>query len=343
MEKYEFEKTLVTGAAGFIGRRIVARLLDKGIPVRALALPGEGIPEFWGGRVETMRGDVTDPVSIQRAVEGTGAVIHCAALVSDWGPLETYWRITVEGSRNVYDAALAARSRVILLSSIAVYADRIPREVCTEDTPHGSPLGPYSRTKQAQENLAREYARERGLPLAVIRPANVYGAGSGPWVNDVLGVIQSGLPSLVGSRSNNAGLLHADNLADLILAVLEKGIDDGRIYNACDDLEITWRRYFSDLAAMIGAGPQRSLPLPLARASALACEAAGRLFRFRNRPPVTREALNLIGSDNRFPADRARRELGFQPRVGYEEGLEEIRLSLRESSDIMKSHGGEIQ
>jgi nucleoside-diphosphate-sugar epimerase len=320
---------LVTGASGFIGRRLVARLCADGVPLRALVLPGENVVGVLPAAVEIFRGDVTDAVTVCAAARGAGSLFHLAAVVSDWGAEDLHRRVTVEGTSNVLSAVEPA-TRVVLASSVVVYGDALRREVCTEDLPWGRPVGAYSRSKQAQERLAWELAHGRRLALTVVRPSNVYGPGSKPWVHDVVAQLRKGLPSLLSGGAQNAGLCHVDNVVDLLMLAASSPAAAGRAYNACDALDVTWRRYFSDLATMVGAPPPRSIPWVLAKAGATVCEPLWRLARARSRPPLTHEALNLVGSDFRIPIDRARDDLGWAPRVSYEEGMASVAAYLRE-------------
>lgn len=315
------EPVLVTGATGFIGSRVVHKLLDQNITIKALVLPNESTPSEWAGRVEIITGSISDTDAVQRAAFGSKTIIHLAAVVSDWGDEKKYWELTVEGSRHVYEEAVKNASRVVLVSSIVVYGDHISKKQCTEDTGYGRTFGPYSRTKQAQEKLAWEYHKEKGMALSVIRPANVYGPGSGPWLHDVVQVLQSGSPGLVAGGSMNAGLSYVDNVADMIILAGTRDAALGQVYNACDGLSVTWKTYFSDISRMIGAKNPTSVPRPLAVAGAYVFESIWKLFGIEKRPPITREALNLVGSDNRIPIDRARSELGYEPKVSYEDGL----------------------
>ena len=338
IEKKMAEPVLVTGATGFIGKRVVKKLLEKDIAVRALVLPGEDPPSEWGARVDIFRGSISDPKAIEAAVSGgaassispsverrvAGTIIHLAAVVSDWGDENKYWEYTVEGSRLIFEQAIKNGSKVVLISSIVVYGDNIYTRVCHEEVGYGKTFGPYSRTKQAQEKLAWEYHRQRGMALTVIRPANVYGPGSGPWLHDVVDILKSGSPGLISGGEMNAGLAYVDNVADLILLAGASDIANGRAYNASDALDITWRRYFSDIARFIGARKPGSVPRPVAAFGAYVCEILWTLFRIQKRPPITREALNLVGSENRIPNDRARNELSFRPEISYEEGLSQI-------------------
>ncbi len=313
---------LVTGATGFIGRRLVARLLAGGRAVRALALPGEPVERCWPGPVEVFRGDVRDRTAVEAAVMGAGVVLHLAAVVGDWGRESLYQAVTVEGTRNVLGAAAAAGVRAVLVSSVTVYGDAIGSDVCDEDHPFGRPQGPYGRAKQAQERIARELEAAAGLRVTIVRPTNVYGPGSRPWVDDLSDHLRRGLPSLFGDGEQNAGLAYVDNVADLLALAAYHPAAVGRVYNASDDLDVSWRRYFTDLTTAIGAPPPRAIPAPLARAGAVLNEALWRLLGiWESRPPITREAVNLVGSHHRVPGARARAELGWAPQVSYDEGL----------------------
>ncbi|MFP4446235.1 MAG: NAD-dependent epimerase/dehydratase family protein [Desulfosudaceae bacterium] len=315
------EPVLVTGATGFIGSRVVHHLRRAGRSVKALVLPGETVPHTWGEAVEIIRGSIDDPAAVAAAAAGSGTIIHLAAIVSDWGDESLYWRLTVEGSRLLFEQAVQNDSRLVLASSIVVYGDNIRKGACAEKTPYGKTFGPYSRTKQAQEKLAWEFYRERGLRLTVVRPANVYGPGSGPWLHDIVDVLSTGAPGLISGGTGNAGLVYVDNVAEILIRAGAASKAVGRVYNACDGLEVTWHRYFSDLAEMIGAGPPGSVPRFAAVVGAVAMELLWKTFGVKKRPPLTREALNLIGSDNRVPVDRLRAELGYEPRVDYAGGM----------------------
>ena len=325
----ENKKTiLVTGATGFIGGRLMNHLLEReDIKRRSIVLPEETIPKHWGDIVEVIRGSITSPEVVEKAMEGVDTVVHCAAIVGDWGPEKLFRAVTLGGSKNVYEAALKNGTRVILLSSIVVYGTRIHKQSCPEDTPYGRSIGPYSRNKKAQEKLAWEYYK-KGMKLVVVRPANVYGVGSGPWLRDIVNVYKKGLVPVVASKKHNAGLIHVENLVDILLTLIEREDINGEVYNACDGLDITWYQYFSDLSEILGKRKPIVVPYFLLLPAAVVVENMAKLLRFKERPLLTREALNLVGSDNRFPIDKAEKELGFSPRVSYEEGIKEIRKFL---------------
>jgi len=318
------EPVLVTGATGFIGSRVVHKLLQNNVAVKALVLPREAVPAQWANRVEIIRGSIADAQAVEKAADGAKTIIHLAAVVGDWGDEKKFWEFTVEGSRQIFEQAIKNKARVVLASSIVVYGDKIQSQSCPEETGYGKTFGPYSRTKQAQEKLGWDYHKNKSLKLSVVRPANVYGPRSGPWLHDVINVLKSGAPDLISGGKMNAGLAYVDNVADILIlaGTLEKAI--GRAYNACDGTDITWGQYFTDIANMIGVKNPKSIPRPLAAFGAYVLEAIWKFLAIEKRPPITREALNLVGSDNRIPIERIRKELGYEPKISYAEGLKRI-------------------
>ena len=327
------EPILVTGATGFIGRHLVGRLQRDGRQVRAFVLPQEEAPSSWGEDVEVHRGDVGDGVTVEPAVEGAGTVIHLAAVVEDWGAEDLHQRVTVDGTEHVLGAAARNGARAVLASSIVVYGERLRTGLCHEDAPMGQPLGPYSRSKQAQERIARRLESEAGLDLSIVRPSNVFGPGSRPWVHEVLTLLRQGGITLIGGGDQNAGLCHVDNLVDVLLRAASEDQARGRVYNAADGSDVTWKQYFGDLARLAGTNPPRSAPLWLAKPLAVLCENIWKVGTFSRRPPITREAINLVGSHHRVPVDRARDELGYVPLVGYGEAIRGLEASF-ESSEV---------
>jgi nucleoside-diphosphate-sugar epimerase len=166
------------------------------------------------------------------------------------------------------------------------------------------------------------------MRLVVVRPANVYGAGSGPWVDALLGLLKADMLPVIGDGSGNAGLVHVANLVEAFLLAAASTKSDGQVYTACDELDVTWERYFNDLAAMIGKSPLPKVPLEPLREAAREHENPENLEAMEGMPTFPLEILNLIGYSNRFDSRKLREELGWQPIVTYSEALAEIRRSL---------------
>jgi len=313
---------LVTGASGFIGRSLVARLRGRRNAVRALVLPEERVALD----AEIARGDVTLPETLVPAMRGMRLVYHLAAIVGDWGPEALYRAVNVDGTRNLLIAAAAAGvERVVVVSSLVVYGSQLGAEICDEDMPREHGCGPYSRSKRAQEELALDFHRFGRVPVTVVRPGNVYGPGSVNWVDTPVALLRAGRLPLIGGGAGDASLAWVDNLVELLVLAGREPAAAGRVYNANDGSGVTWAGYFTELARVAGARPpRRSLPAPAAMAAAVALEAAWRVARRRRRPLFTREAVTLLASRHAVPVSRAAIELGFTPAVEFGETMDRL-------------------
>ncbi|MBL8057559.1 MAG: NAD-dependent epimerase/dehydratase family protein, partial [Anaerolineales bacterium] len=286
--------------------------------------PGVPVPAAWGERVRVIRGDIAHAADVRAALAGARTVLHTAAVVSDWAPRAEHERVTIDGSRHVFQEAVRQGARVALLSSCAVYGEHIGRRELVEDLALGRPIGVYSEYKQKQEALAWQFQREQGLTLSVVRPSKVFGPGSRPWVHEAAQALRRGSPALIGGGDYIPGLVYVDNLVDILLraAALPQAV--GRAYNGYDGTAATLRQYFTDLARIVGAPPPRALPRWAARLLAGVSGPLWRLLRLKSRPPLTGDTLRMLGSEYRISQARTRQELGFAPRVSYEEGLRRV-------------------
>lgn len=323
----------VTGATGLIGRSLVDRLTAEGERVRALVLPYEDASGL--ERTEVVRGDITDAGRMKELARGASCVYHLAAIVGDWGNEADFVAVNVGGTRNLLDAAAAAGcERFLMVSSIVVYGSQMHSAVCDEEnTPRELGVGPYSRTKRASEDLALDYHAFGRVPVTVVRPGNVWGPGSGLWVDEVASFLRSKRNLLVDRGEGDAILAYVDNVVEVMLLAARSPIASGRIYNANDGSGVTWRRYFQDLSAILGVeAPERSLPPRVALAIAAAMERAGKAVGRPTRPLLTREAVTILSSRSAVPIRRAVEDLGYSPPVSYEEGMERVAAYLKGGS-----------
>ncbi len=320
------QPVVVTGALGFIGRRTIDALLELGATeVIAFDLPGLTMPTEWKNKVTYIDGNISRQADVKRAMTGAGTVIHLAAMVGDWIPLPQHEKVTVAGSRLLFDAALKNNTRVVLSSSIVVYADKLSSGPNPEDKAWGSSVGPYSYCKQKQETLAWDYYNNKNLPLSIVRPANVYGPGSKPWVHDVVDTLKTGAPVLIDGGDFNAALVHVDNVVQLLLLAATKDAALGQAFNGGDGNTTSWKTYMSDLANTLDLPPPKSAPLWLLKPLSGVIEKTWRLLNLKKRPPLTKEALNLVGAETIIPIDKAMKLLNYQPHVTYSKGLDQVK------------------
>jgi ornithine--oxo-acid transaminase len=327
---------LVTGASGFIGGHLARRLANAGHCVRGLVRPTSDTAELRQAGVQLVTGDLTDPASITRAVHGCRFVVHCGALVSDWATREEITRVNVEGTRHVAQAARAAGvRRLVHLSSTDVYGH--PGRGPVDESFLGGPWpNRYGESKLASESEIVT-AADGGLDAVVLRPATVYGPGSDMVIGQIARAIRGRHMLLIGRGHTDAGLLYIDNLVDAILLALEHPAAVGQTFNLTDGLNVTWRQLTDDLATGLGAPPVRlSLPSGLAVRLAAGLEDGYRVLRRTTRltlpPLLSRQAVGILARDQDFSARRARELLGWEPRVGYADGLARTLTWLRNGS-----------
>jgi 2-alkyl-3-oxoalkanoate reductase len=319
-------RVLVTGGPGFIGRRVVQNFLANGWDVTSFSLPGEVPIASWTAPVRMAYGDLGDRQSVADAAAGCDLAIHLAAPVGVAGRYQWQWDVIAEGTRNVCEVIAAQGGRAVVASSIAVYGTLIQTQICRENDGHGPWAGAYGRGKQGQEQVALEIAQRTSMPLTLIRPANVYGlGGASAWGDRLLDALAATGGAVFGDASHNdAGLVHVENLADALFLAGTRPEAVGRTYNVCDENGVTWRRFLDDMAAVVSKPPPPVIPLADALAMVSANEDPANLVEPRDPSLFSMEGLNLVGFDNRIDAARIRAELGWQPRVGYAEAMQEI-------------------
>jgi len=219
-------RALVTGGTGFIGSSIVRALLRAGYEVRVLIRNGSDTRNLDGLEIEHVIGDITDPMSLARAMRGCSHVFHAAALYSFWvtipGLIE---RVNVQGTRNVLRAALEAGiERVVYTSSVAALAvpeDGTPVDELTPIDP-GKIIGAYKRSKYAAEQVALEYVA-KGLPVIIVNPSFPVGPRDikpTPTGQTIVDFLNHRLPAYVDTGMN---VVDVDDVARGHVLAAEKG------------------------------------------------------------------------------------------------------------------------
>ncbi len=275
------ERCLITGASGFIGGRLAERLASEGYPVRALARRSSDTARLASLDVEIVPGDLSDPSSLARAVEGCRHVLHCAALVTDWATTREITRTNVEGTRSLLDAAAGAEvRRFIHLSTTDVYGHPGGPAIDESFRPDGRLHNWYAHTKRQAEEEVRHAQENDRLETVILRPATVYGPGSADVIGEIARAIRAGNMLLVDRGRAVAGLCYVDNLIDGALIALHHEAAPGNAFNVSDGLSVTWRQLTDDLAAGLGCRKTRwSMPYTLANAIGFSLEHGYRLLR----------------------------------------------------------------
>jgi nucleoside-diphosphate-sugar epimerase len=314
---------LITGASGFIGGEMARRLAESGRIVIALDLPGRPVAHLSRSGIRLCEGDVTSRSDCERALAGAGAVIHCAALMGGSLPPGEAMRINAGGTETLATAAgEAGVRRFVYISSVTVHG-MPPRGGITEESPLVSIGLPYADSKIAAEAALQRLQRSGAIDLAILRPGDVYGPRSGEWVVKLVEALRAGKMIYIGGGRGLVNTTWVDNLTDAAIACLDRPRAAGEAFLITDGTPVTWRRYLEALARAARTRPPRiSIPTAIAWPLVLAMEAALPLLGMR--PPLGRLGLRLLTSRSAYSIERAKRELGWRPVTGFEQGMSRI-------------------
>lgn len=314
---------LVTGAAGFLGRRLVARLRAEGRSVRVLVRrPVAAYAQDAG--IQTVIGDLGDPRIVDHAVQGVGVVYHVGAAMRG-GPRD-FEAGTVWGTRNVVDACLKhGNRRLVYVSSMSVFdhAGRAPDAVMTEASayePHPEWRGAYTQTKLNAERHVRDAIEQRGLPAVILRPGQIFGPGAEKVTpNGVIGL--AGRWVAVGSGAQTLPLVYIDDVVDALVQAADAPQAVGGLFNIVDTSAITQEAYLQRAQRKLGGELKRvRVPTWTFLLLGWGVELLGKLLK--RDVPLTRYRVRSLRPLANFDTTAAREQLGWTPRVGVEQGLD---------------------
>ena len=318
-------RALVTGATGLVGSHIVERLRQDKWDVRALVRAPAPWLESLGA--ECVRGDVLDAESFARSARGCDVVFHTAAAITTGGGWEAFRRLNIDGTANAIAAAEGARARLLQLSSVAVYGPeaRYQSSAKTDEDMVLDPLPDqmfYARSKRDSEALVMEAHAAGRIWATAVRPDVIYGRRDRQFVPRIARILKLGIaPSIDGGRTTLA-IVHAANVADGAIRAVLSDRAGGRAYNLANDFDVTARSFF--LLAGEGLGKRLKLleiSRPAAQRTIGAAIMALKTLSMGRMSVLSKDSLDFLMRDNPFTSERARRELGWAPRMRHEEGI----------------------
>ncbi len=317
-------KVFVTGATGFLGRRLVARLIREGHTVSALARSEQGAAQVQALGAQPVLGDFDRITAWETALQGVDVVVHCAAPVETWGPWQLFATGIVDATRELLAAAgRKGVRRFVYISSESVLQDREPLLDIDESKAYpAEPNSFYGRAKKLaeQEILSADTKVER----IILRPTFIWGPGVKA-LETMVAKIHSGEFMWIDQGSSPFEMVHVDNVVEAIVRSLRAGRDGG-IYFVTDGQPMTVRDFLSALIGTTGTAlPRKNMNGAVARFAAGLVESVWRLLGIRKHPPLSRFELAFVSQPRRYRIDRIRAELGYQPVVNLELGLAEMR------------------
>jgi dihydroflavonol-4-reductase len=301
-------RVFVTGGSGVIGSALVARLLERGDEVVALARSEAAEQALRGRGVAVVRGDALEEEAMARGMEGCELGFNVAGVnslcVDDERPMQ---RLNVDGPGVAIRAARRAGLRRLVHTSSAATVGEAPGTIGTEHTPHrGWYLSTYERTKTEGERIALAVARELGVDLVCVNPSSVQGPGrAGGTGRFLLAFLDGRLKVFVPT---NVSLVDIADCVEGHLLAAERGVAGERYLLSGMTLSITEALALAAEVAGVRRKP-RLLPRPVATVAATIVEQSFRLVR--RHPPVCREMVRTLLHGHRYDGSRAQRELGL--------------------------------
>ena len=305
-------KVLVTGAAGFIGSALTPKLIAAGHSLRCLVRPSSKTERIAGYSWERCEGDVRDADAVSRAMDGCDAVVHLACL-SAWDQIDSPLmdEVVEGGTRNVLQAAAVRGARVVYVSSILAVNGSEEARVFSEDDAWTLPVRNlrYSNAKRKAETLCAEFVA-KGLHVVIVNPGETYGPGDTSFITagNLVDFAKSN-PVLV--CDGGTGVVHVDDVADGIVAALDRGRSGARYILAGDNLTI---RALAELTLELLGRKARIVTLPNALIRGVAAAALRLHVPLPFNPRVIPYATRFWLMDS----SRARNELGVRFRSARE-------------------------
>jgi nucleoside-diphosphate-sugar epimerase len=314
-------KVLVTGATGFVGRRLVELLVRKGDRVKALVRQISDSSPLRSAGAEIVQGDIRDPAAMNEAVANTDCVYHLAAKTTKHElSKREYYAHNVDGTKNIALAAIKfGVKRLVYASSVGVYGTN--RNLAIDETTVPRPNSYYRESKLIGEQELLSLYESHGLPVVIARLGTTFGPGSRTFV-DLSRKITAGNFRIAGQGENHDQMVYVEDLVKGLKRCGEVQGIEGRTYVLAGDKPATSRELLGLLAGELGVPPEFGhLPAAPFQIYGTLASSVYRLIGFQI--PKS-NYYNLFLSDHIYNISRARNELGYLPITSLKEGLHKL-------------------
>lgn len=326
-------KVLVTGGGGFVGRKVVDRLLARGYAVRSFGRKPQVELEALG--VEVRCGDLTDAAAVATACEEIDVVFHVAARAGVWGSWDDFYRPNVMGTEHVIAGCRKhGIQRLVYTSTPSVVFNGRPIVNGDESMPYGSDwLCHYAHTKAIAEKKALE-ANSEALSVVALRPHLIFGPGDPHLLPRVIESAVAGRLKIVGSGENRVDVSYVEDVAEAhlnALDALDAGKAAGKAYFISQGEPVSLWPWTNVLLERLGHVPiETKLPLRFVYGVGAICELVWKLLSKAGEPPMTRFVAVELGKDHFFTIEAAKRDLGYTPSVTMDQAVKATVADLRE-------------
>jgi nucleoside-diphosphate-sugar epimerase len=315
----------ITGATGYIGNNLAHRLAAEGHQVNALCRSANKAELLNHKNIRIFDGDITDYNSLLKAMQGCGQVYHLAAFARVWAKdNSTFYRLNVEGTKNVLDAARAAGvKKVVFTSTAGVLGPSGSKPVTEDDTRIGEVMNAYEDTKTQAEALCREYCDKYGMHIVTVNPPRVYGPGIESESNAVTRLIKLFLKGkwriMPGDGKGTGSYVHVDDVVNGHILAMEKGRSRERYI--LSGVNASYIEFFDIITKLTGKQTKLyNFPVWLMMFSSYCLMGYTKLTG--KAPLLTPEWVKKYFYDWSLSCEKAQLELGYTYRP-LEEGLRE--------------------
>ena len=311
--------TIITGATGFLGGAVARRLLGDGERVVAIGRNQEKLDALARLGAETRALDLTGNAA-SSALPTASHFVHCAALSSPWGTPRQFAAANVDGTVRAMNLARAAGvRRFVHISSPSIYFRFADQDWVPEESSLPKPVNAYAATKAESE---RHVLAEPSLDPVILRPRGLYGPGDMALLPRLLRAARQRPLPLMRNGVAATDLTYIDDVVEAVLAAIRVPSPASRVFNISGGEAIPIR-HVAEQAARAAGIPVRWRPMawPVVRAIASLSEAVCAALPGRPEPVVTAYGAGLFAFRQTLDISRARKELGWQPRVSFDEGL----------------------
>lgn len=319
------DTVFITGGSGFIGRNVLRALRTHGVSVKALARSERSAEIVRSLGATAIKGDLMDFEALKIGMQDCSHLIHTAADTNHGASTPAQEEANLQGARNVFGAAkIAGIHKALHLSTEAVLLTGKPLCNADETTPMPKSFaGGYSRTKAGAERIALESAG-KNMEVMVVRPRFVWGRDDTTALPQLIEAAQSGKLAWIGGGNYLISTTHIANAVEGMLLALTKG-RSGEVYFITDGKSSKFREFISALLTTQNIdAPTKQMPRWVVVSAVRLGEIASRLTGGKLNGPMSWQEYATLGDQVTLNIDKARTELGYEPIITIEQGLEEL-------------------
>ncbi len=314
---------LVTGGTGFLGAHLVKQLLDLGHDIKVMGRNFQNVQALLAHGAERVHTDLRDEKAVIEACKECEVVVHAGALSSPWGKRSDFEAINSGGTQSILKGCLIHKvRRLVHISTPAVIFDGRDQINALDTAPYTqNHLSYYSLTKQKAEEMV--LAKCQDLETIILRPKAIYGPGDSALLPRLIAIAKSGSLPRIGDGQNKVALTFVSDVVEAVLCAIEKPVwSDFPIYTITGPENVVLWDVIGQLLESLNIQTKvRPMPEWLALKLANILEAWGQMTN--REPRLTRYTVALLARHQTYDISRARRDLGYEPKVTIAEGLKQ--------------------